>query len=327
MPGRPEGRLATGLVAYLCRQNWTEAITELRAAQAGLPSSLDAVRFEAFALRRLGRLAEAIATLERAKLLDPQDLLGWDSLAETQLMARRYADVVRTADFMAVRGFGTDTTTAIRAYAQLALDGNLERYRRALAPLRAGLVRGFIPDLGWRGDLMARDFAGAEKFLLESDGFLSGPGGVVNNPIAQFRALLAFAQGDRERARQSAAEARQHFEGRSWMPRQVAMVAAELAFDSALLGEATRAREEIKRSRETLEQMPDTLVESGARYLWAVTYTVLGDRDAALAELRLAMVQPSSIQIIPAFAPQDPTWDSLKSDPRFAEILRAARPL
>jgi TolB-like protein len=327
MPGTPELRLANGYVAYLCRQNWAEALTEVRAAQAGLPNSSDAIRYEAFTLRRLGRIPEAIAALERAGVIDPQDMLGWDSLIESQLFARRYADVIRTTDTMVADGIFSDTAAALRAYARLALDGNVERYRRELRPIRANLARGFLPDLGWRGDLLARDFAAAEAFLDESGGFLSGVNGVVNNPVAQFRAILAFAQGDKARARTHAHEARQHFESRTWIPRQQSIVAAELALANALAGDPAKAKEELKRSHDFQQKLPDALVECGLHYLWAVTHTVLGDRESALAELRIGVGQMGTLQLVPSLADLDPLWDSLKSDPRFAEIMKSAKPL
>jgi len=102
---------------------------------------------------------------------------------------------------------------------------------------------------------------------------------------------------------------------------------AELALDFALLGEESKAREELKRSRELPGTLPDALVESALHYLWAVTHTALGDREMALAELRLAVAQLSNMQLIPPLAHLDPTWDSLKSDPRFAEIMKSAKSL
>jgi len=55
LPGTPEARLAAGYVAYLCRHDWNAALTEFRAARAGSPNSPDAIRYESFALCRLGR--------------------------------------------------------------------------------------------------------------------------------------------------------------------------------------------------------------------------------------------------------------------------------
>jgi tetratricopeptide (TPR) repeat protein len=325
MPGTPEARLAAGYVAYLCRHHWGEALAEFRAARAGQPNLLDPVRYESFALRRLGRIIEAIGALERSLEMDPHDMLGWDSLIESQFFARRYTEIVRSADAMAARGLFSDTTAAIRAYAQLAMDGDLARYRLESAPMRSSLARGFLPDLGWRGDLMARDFAGAEAYLAESGGFISGINGVLNNPIAQVRAVVAFAQGDQARAQALAVEARRHYESRTWMRRQQSSVAAEFALAHALAGDPAKAREALVRSRDFLQTLPDALVECGLRYLWAVTHTVLGEREAALSELRVAVGGFNLIQLVPSLAHLDPTWDSLKNDPRFAEIMKSAK--
>jgi TolB-like protein len=327
MPGTPEARLAAGLVSYLCRHDWAAALTEFRAVQAGQPNLVDAINFEAFSLRRLGRMSDTIAALERARNVDPQSSFGWDSLAESQLMARRYPDAIRTIDAMAALGIVTEMSTSIRAYAQLALDRDVARYRRDLQPVRAEMSRGFLPELGWRGDLLARDFAAAEAHLAASGAFMVGVGGVVNNPVAQSRALLAFAQGDRARAAREAAVAAKHYENGKWMPRQVALVSAELALAHALQGEGAKARAEMQRSADFQRKLPDALTESALHYLRAAAHVALGDREAALGELRSYVLLPSHVQIIPSLADLDPLWDSLKTDRRFAEIMRSAKAL
>ncbi len=327
MPDSAEARLAAGYVTYLCRHDWAAALVEFTAVRAMVPNGIDGIQFSAFALRRLGRIAEAIEALDRSLVIDPQNLFGWDSLTESQFFARRYADVIRSADAMAARGLYSDTTAAIRGYAQLALDGDVARYRRDLLPIRSNLARGFLPDLCWRGDLLARDYPAIETILGETGGTIAGINGVVNNPISQIQATIAFLQGDKVRARAFALESRQYYESRKWMPRQQSFVAAELALAHALAGEPVLAREALNRSRGFQAQIPDALVECGLHCLWAVTYVVLGEREPAFAALRAAVGQMSTIQLVVTLAHLDPTWDSLKGDPRFAEIMRSAKPL
>jgi TolB-like protein len=327
MPEASEARLAAGMAAYFCRHNWSEALAQFRAAEAGLPNSADAIRFGAFSLRRLGQLSETITALRRAVVVDPQDIFGWDTFSESLLMAQRYPDVIRAVDEMTARGLTSEMSSAIRAYAQLVLDGDVERYRRVVRPLRGTLVTGFVPELGWLGDMFARDFAAVEEYFARSSGFISGPASVVAGPVAHHRALVAFRQGDRERARKLAAEARPFFENGNWQPRQKAIAAAELALSCALVGEREHARTEMQRSRALQEKLPDALVQAALHYLWAATDVVLGDREAALGELRQAAQGLSQTDFVPALAHLDPLWDSLKSDPRFAEILKSAKPL
>jgi hypothetical protein len=173
--------------------------------------------------------------------------------------------------------------------------------------------------------LLARDYPAIEAILGETGGSISGINGVVNNPISQIQATTAFLQGDKARARAFALESRRHYESRTWMPRQQSFVAAELALAHAFAGEPALAREALQRSRDFQAKLPDALVECGLHYLWAVTHVVLGEREAALAELRTAVVQMSTIQLTVTIAHLDPIWDSLKTDPRFAQIMKSAK--
>ena len=55
-------------------------------------------------------------------------------------------------------------------------------------------------------------------------------------------------------------------------------------------------------------------------YLPALVYAGLGDKDEAFAWLERAYSERSAF--IAWFVPVDPVWDNLRSDPRFAELLR-----
>lgn len=76
------------------------------------------------------------------------------------------------------------------------------------------------------------------------------------------------------------------------------MVAAELAMTNALAGDPAQGTEELKRPRDFQQKLPDALAECGLRHLWAVTRPVPRDRDAALAELRIAVGQLRTFQIV-----------------------------
>jgi hypothetical protein len=59
------------------------------------------------------------------------------------------------------------------------------------------------------------------------------------------------------------------------------------------------------------------------------TYALLGERDEALAILRTLMTGPSLTAFAgsPRIIRLDPCWSKLADDPRFDEILKAAKPL
>jgi TolB-like protein len=325
-PGSPEARLAAGVVNYVCRNDWQAALADFRAAQVGQPNAADPVRWEAVALRRLGRWPEALDRFKRYMSLSPQDLNAAESLTETQLIMHRYQETVQTVDALLTRVEGTPHLLMMRALAQLAQDGDFSAYRNALAPLRAQ-VDGVARTYPWRADLYAGDFAAAEQYLASPLATHVGPGGVVNNPVALYRAITRQAQGDRSQAREQALEARRYFEGRKWTNRQQSLVAAELALCHALAGERALAQETLARSRELQKLRPDAFIAAEIRSVWGMVLLVLGDREGALAELREMAAGASPLALPPPYLRFDPFWSQLKDDPRFEEFIRSTKPL
>ena len=324
----PEARLASGIAIYQIRNDWAAALPEFRAAQIGLPNQAAPIRWEGNALRRLGRYAEAVTAYTRAFSLDPQLLIVAESIVETQISMRRYLDAIHTSDDFIRRSVTTSRLRAFRANAQFALDEDLAAYRRALAAIGAGLrgVSGARVQ-PWRIDTFAGDFASAEANFENAGATVSGPADVIDNPIARDRALLAYFQGDVARTHQEAATACRYFESGKWTSRQEAMAAAELTQLYALTGDASAARTALQRSRDLFRQRPDAFVEAEAHAIWGGALIVLGDREAALAELRTLMTGPGSLVLLPVCARLDPLWSRLKDDPRFEEILKLAKPL
>ena len=97
------------------------------------------------------------------------------------------------------------------------------------------------------------------------------------------------------------------------LTRGAAMVTADLGYVRARMGQ----REEARR---ILEQLAEAAKE---RYTPAVAFAVvhvgLGENDQALGWLEKAY-EERSIRL--AYSRREPVWDSLKSDPRFADLLR-----
>ena len=55
----------------------------------------------------------------------------------------------------------------------------------------------------------------------------------------------------------------------------------------------------------------------------AQAYTILGDFDRALPLLTHALVAPSVEPLTPAILRLDPSWDSVRNDPRFQKLANA----
>ncbi|HVU24939.1 MAG TPA: hypothetical protein VHE13_12510, partial [Opitutus sp.] len=102
-------------------------------------------------------------------------------------------------------------------------------------------------------------------------------------------------------------------------------VAAGAAMAAALAGDASRARALAAESRRLLDAAPDAFNAAFLPAILGPAFIVLGDHDAAFAELHQMM--SSAGDSSPASIRHDPFWSRLATDPRFAATLAEARPL
>ena len=72
-PDLPQARWAMGLAHYQGKRDYAMALEEFNLAAEGLPGSAELLSWVAYAHRRLGDWDEALAALERIRLLDPRD--------------------------------------------------------------------------------------------------------------------------------------------------------------------------------------------------------------------------------------------------------------
>jgi hypothetical protein len=147
---------------------------------------------------------------------------------------------------------------------------------------------------------------------------------IIAAPAALHRALVAFLQGKADDARKFSVAAMADYSRRTWTPRQEPFVAMDVAAAKAYSGRADEAVSETKAAVASIERLDanaGTLARSSAGRLFAV----IGRKEDALAILRSMMSGPS--RLTPVEIRHDPCWSRLKDDPRFEEILAAAKPL
>jgi serine/threonine-protein kinase len=58
----------------------------------------------------------------------------------------------------------------------------------------------------------------------------------------------------------------------------------------------------------------------------AQIYTLLGNADEAIAILKRWVHVPSATDICPQLLRRDPTWDPIRNDPRFQELVAEKDP-
>lgn len=123
-------------VVHLMRGNFDQALAEVDRAVALNPSDAYAVRSQGITLLFLGRIDEAITTLETARRYDPasESAAGDFGRALAYYTARRYGEALAAVDLGLARFPGEGFLHATRA-ATLAQMGELQAAREAVARL------------------------------------------------------------------------------------------------------------------------------------------------------------------------------------------------
>ena len=246
------------------------------------------------------------------------------TLVESMSVMRRYAALPAIAPrFLSLF---PDDIALQRSFidAQFAMDGGREVWLRnhAALPALPGDLHGL--QKSFESALRAGDLAAAEQVLADPRlTWLAGAGGVMQLPVALFRAELSLLRGDQAAARKYAADATTVLRAGRWSPRQESPVRIALARARVCAGEAGGVAE-LQQAVEQLEQRDKFVLVP----IWvevAHSLAAAGHTEEALACLRRSCSGPSTES--PNQLRNDPYFAKLKSDPRFEEILKSAKPL
>lgn len=324
-PGSPEVLMAQGYFEYSCNNDWVKALAHYHAAEAGLPNDAQLHFRIAIAHRRLGDMPAALARLERAADLNPNDARGIATLIDTNQYLRRYGQVVALAERYRSLVAADATVQTYRIGAQFQLDGDLAGYRRnwlarPSAPTDPhGLEKAYQLAFTF-GDLAAADRALVDP-RLET---VLGLGGVVSEPVALHRAQIAWLENRPEDARRLADEAIAYYRGRPWSARQQPVVQMDLARAHALAGRKEVALREAETAMAAQIKL-DVFTAWNQRFVYGRLLVTCDRHAEALGVLReymdgYGLSPPAEIRL-------DPFWSRLKDDPRFEEILKSVKPL
>ncbi len=315
-PNLPETKMVRGNYFFFGLSDSARALVEFRSAQPDLPNDAEVYRRIGYAERRLGRWQEALANLEKSLELDPRDEAAASGGVAVLGFLRRFSDVLDRAKRLQLFFPGTLFSRDVN-WAQFEIDGDEEAFFRRL-PGEGSYVT-------YRRALSAGDFATAERVFddVRYSRIWSGQT-VISPPKELDRATLAYLRGDLPAARTLAEEALAGLRIRKSTPRQEPAVLMAMAQAHAFSG---RAAEAVRDARAALAQVEarDQLDALGLRDAFGQIFVTLGMKDEALHVLRKIFSGASDRG--PRETRRHPVWSRLKDDPRFEEILRAAKPL
>jgi TolB-like protein len=320
-PDLGEGHYALALYYYWGHRDYARATEELHLARQSIANSADVPRMLAAIARRQGRAADMIAGFQEATLLDPRSSSAIDQLGLGYAALRRYAD--------ADRAFAqAEEVTRDPADERVTRSLTLALWKGDLAPLRSALGSLEPGSDAYAGNAAtyfflywwSHDFANALRIAQDN----SDDAWTDTANIALPRLLLvAWAQQaiNDPKAAETYAAVRKTAIAAVAEQDQRADPHVALAFAAAGLGEKEEAIREGRRAAELLPPSRDAMSGAAVLVYQAQIYVRVGDYDAAVETLRSAQPLLSGNVISAALLKLDVSWDPVRNDPRFAQLV------
>ena len=205
-PALGEAHMALGLCLYWAEKNYDAALKEFQVAAATSPSNAEIYSYIGGLYRRQGRWPESIASLERARSLDPRNGGIAFMAANNYLFVRDWP--AASAGFDRALALNPDFVLPKvgLAYLEVFRNSDPAAARKILEDIPASAdTTGIVTVSRWDLAMLARDYAAAEKILTDAPLENFSPGG--DAPKAYYQGRLALARGDIESAQRYFAEA------------------------------------------------------------------------------------------------------------------------
>jgi len=319
-PDLPEAHRAMGNVWYRKRE-YAKALAEFAIVQRSQPNSADLLNSIGFVERRQGKWNEALNHLQRGRELDPGSAQSISQLGETYEMMGRYDEA--DALFHQAVEIGGDQPDAyyFEVISLLERNGDVAGARRVI---RQALTR-MPPARFLAGSFFFPPFVVAPDDSL-SRAFMAGAtiaSGVDPELSYTFRADLLLLHGEVGPSRILFDSARVVLE------RQVRSMPDDYGFHVSLgyvyarLGMADAAIREGKRAVQLLPPARDAYFGVNNVTSLAGIYAILGQAGPAVEQLRSVQGMPGAFT--PARLRVDPTWDPIRNDPAFQQLLSGTR--
>jgi TolB-like protein/class 3 adenylate cyclase/Tfp pilus assembly protein PilF len=320
----PEARetiVAEGVYLYYARADFAAADDRFRQALSRWPDDADLIGLRSLVVRRLGRWEEALELGERARAIDPRnpDILSY--LGETLGYVRRYEEAERTWDQVLTLNPRDGTARFWKMLLILEGRGDIPRARRFLEASADVLGAAGHARLAALVSFYERDYEGGIAAL---EGKPVEPDSPTDAPFLLAR--LSHLAG-REAETRIWADSLQRAADRKIDALESGLDpfvqrAENYAFRGIAHVLSGRGAEALRDGRRAMELLPisrDAVDASRMHVHVATLFLLLGDRDAAFRVLDTLASIPSDLSA--AKLQLNPDYDSLREDPRYAELL------
>jgi tetratricopeptide (TPR) repeat protein len=328
-PDAAETHLARAQYLYYGLRDYASALAELEIARRALPNDPRLFVLTGYILRRRGQREEGLQNLQHAVELDPRNFFTLQQIALSYQNLGRYAEAIAALDRALAIVPDNAETRATRELFNLCWKGDTRPLHQTIDAILAQGSGAIVSaaDIWFLCALAERDPAAAERALVAlGDNPCWGEGG-INLSRSFGEGLLARMTKDEARARSAFEAARAQQQKIVQAQPDYGPALCVLGLIDAALGRKDLALDEGRRAIALMPVEKD--VTNGSRVLqyFAITAAWAGDKELALQQLEAGLRAPvASLMLSYGALKLFPFWDPLRGDPRFEKIVASLAP-
>jgi len=323
-PDAAETHLARAQYLYYGRRDYAGALAELESVRRALPNDPRILELTGYILRRGGQQEEGLRNLQHAVELDPRNLFTLQQIAISYQGLGRYAEAIAALDRALAIMPDNVETRANRDLYELFWKGDTRPLHQTIDSILAQGPSAIAPaaDVWFFCALAERDPAAAERALVALGDNPSWGEGAILLSHSFGEGLLARMTKDEARARAAFEAARSQQEKIVQAQPDYGPALCVLAMIDADLGRRDVALEEGRRAIALTPLEKDIYNGSPVLQYFAITAAWTGDKELALQQLENGLRAPAAAQVLSYGALKLlPVWDPLRGDPRFEKIV------
>jgi TolB-like protein/Tfp pilus assembly protein PilF len=328
-PDAAETHLARAQFLYYGRRDYAGALAELEIARRALPNDPRIFELTGYILRRRGQQEEGLRNLLRAVELDPRNFFTLQQIALSYQYLGRYAEAIAALDRALSIVPDEVGTRVFRAELELFWKADSQPLHQTIDAILAQGPSAITSaaEYWFAGALAERDAAVAERALAAlgdnpcwneiritlSRSFGEGLLAWMTKNEAGARAAFGAAHAQQEKIVQAQPD--------------YGPTLCVLAMIDAALGHKELALEEGHRAIALTPMEKDVINGSSVLQYFAITVAWAGDKELALQQLETGLRALVVSQLLSYGALKLlPFWDPLRGDPRFEKIVESLAP-
>ena len=328
-PAAGETHLERANYLYYGRRDYAGALTELESVRRALPNDPRLFELTGYILRRRGDQEEGLRNLQRAAELDPRNFVTLQQIAVSYQYLGRCGEAIAALDRALSIVPDNVETRANRDLYELCWKADTRPLHQTIDSILAQGPHAIASaaDIWFDCGLAEHDSAAAERALVAvGDNPCWGEGAIILSRSFG-EGLLARMTKDEARAHAAFEAARAQQEKIVQAQPDYGPALCVLAMIDAGLGRKEQALEEGRHAIALTPVEKDVVNGSRVTQYFAITAAWTGENELALQQLETGLRAPNaSLMLSYGALKLLPFWDPLRGDPRFEQIVASLAP-